>query len=241
MKSNISIIISILCISTQIFPQEDIKVISSDFNSIIIEYTALYDTLKEKLNNQEYLRIDLANGYVPDEQKWGEALVPERSINIGVPSEYGNTIEVLNSSYKEINGKLLPKGKPKIDKGMLVEEYIVGENYSNYLSSEELVSFGEFEIIRGIPTHRFLIRPVKFYPMQSKILLYGKIVFRINFPSNRIVNLQKEDEFLKGSIPNYDVAKYWIKEERRREVKKITTSVLSTGKWVKFETHEEGM
>jgi len=241
MKSNISIIISILCISIQIFPQEDIKVISSDFNSIIIEYTALYDTLKEKLNNQEYLRIDLANGYVPDEQKWGEALVPERSINIGVPSEYGNTIEVLNSSYKEINGKLLPKGKPKIDKGMLVEEYIVGENYSNYLSSEELVSFGEFEIIRGIPTHRFLIKPVKFFPMQNKIVLYRKIVFRINFPSNRIVNLQKEDEFLKGSIPNYDVAKYWIKEERRREVKKITTSVLSTGKWVKFETPEEGM
>ncbi|HSR16615.1 MAG TPA: C25 family peptidase propeptide domain-containing protein, partial [Ignavibacteriaceae bacterium] len=174
MKSNISIIIIILWISIRIFPQEDIKIISTGFNSIVIEYTALYDTLKEKIDNQEFLGINLDNGYIPDEEKWGEAAVPVRSLNIGVPSEYGNTIEVLNSAYKEITGKLLPNGKPRMEKEMLVPEYLVGENYNAYRNDEELVSFGDFEIMRGIPTNNFLIKPVKFYPLENRILIYNK-------------------------------------------------------------------
>jgi hypothetical protein len=240
MKSNISIIIPILWITTRIFPQEDIKIISSDFNSIVIEYTASYDTSILKINNQEFLRLNLENDHFPDGQKWGEAAVPERSLNIGVPSEYGNTIEILNSSFKEINGKLLPVGKPKMDKGMLVPEYVIGENYNNYINSEDLISFGEFEIIRRIPTIRFLIRPVKFYPLQNRIVIYGKILFRINFPPSMRVSRQWEDEFLKLAIPNYDVAKYWIKEAGRG-TKKVASSVLASGKWVKFEAPEEGI
>ncbi|MGE5796730.1 MAG: type IX secretion system sortase PorU, partial [Ignavibacteria bacterium] len=239
MKSNISIIIIILWISIQIYPQEDIKIISSGFNSIVIQYTALYDTLKEKIDNQEFLGINLGNGYIPDEVKWGEAAVPVRSLNIGVPSEFGNTIEVLSSAYKEITGKLLPNGKPKLEKDLLVPEYLIGENYNAFRNDEELVSFGDFEIMRGIPTNNFIIKPVKFYPLENKIIIYNKIIFRINYSANQKIYRGHEDEFLRGSLPNYEVAKFWKID--RKKIRKTAASVLSTGTWVRFEAPEEGI
>jgi hypothetical protein len=120
MKSNISIIFLLFCITSRLFPQKDLNIVSSDFRSIVIEYTASYDTSKIRIDNNEFIRIDLENGFVPDTLNWGEAAVPERSLNIGVPSGLGNTIEVLNSAYKELSGKIIPVGKPTIDKGMLV-------------------------------------------------------------------------------------------------------------------------
>ncbi|HVO74439.1 MAG TPA: type IX secretion system sortase PorU [Ignavibacteriaceae bacterium] len=239
MKSNISIIFLFIWTAIQIYPQDDLKIISSDFNSIVIEYTPLYDTLKEKINNQEFLGIDLTNGYIPDGNKWGEAAVPVRSINIGVPSEFGNTIEILNSSHKEISGKLLPIGKPKLKNDMLVSEYIVGDNYNDYRNDEELVSFGDFEIMRGIPTGNFIVKPVKFYPLENRIVIYNKIIFRINYSPNRKTTRGPEDQFLKGSLPNYEVAKFWKIE--RKKIKKTTVGVLSTGTWVRFEAPDEGI
>lgn len=205
-----------------------------------MEYTASYDTSEVKIDNREFFRIDLENGYIPDGLNWGEAAVPERSIDIGVPSEYGNTIEILNSAYKELSGKIVPVGKPRIDKGILVPEYLIGENYNNYENSEDVVGFGEFEIIRGVPSSRFLIKPVKFFPLQNKIIIYEKILFRINFPPAGINTAAEEDYFSEDVVPNYNVAKYW-KKETRRELKKTAASVLASGKWVKFEAPAEGM
>ena len=114
MKSKISIVF-LLLLSVSLFPQQrDIKVISSNRNSLVIEYTPNYaDSSVVPINNENYIKVGLTNGYIQNSDQWGLPAVPVRVMNVGVPAEYGNTIQILSSSFKEINGKIIPIPRPE--------------------------------------------------------------------------------------------------------------------------------
>ena len=89
--------------------QQDIRILASNQNSIIIEYTPQYvDTSLRKINEQEFRNIGLAYGYVDESTERGTPEVPERRLVVGVPSEFGNSIKVLSSTYRVLNGKVTP-------------------------------------------------------------------------------------------------------------------------------------
>ncbi len=91
----------ILAFSAFLFPQQDIRILASNQSSIIIEYTPQFvDTSIKIVNQQEFRSIGLAFGYVDESIEWGTPEVPERRLVIGVPSEFGNSIKVLSSTYQ---------------------------------------------------------------------------------------------------------------------------------------------
>ena len=97
MKSKISIIILLLCVI--VYPQNDYKILSSDQNSIIIKYTPRYsDTSLITIDNQQFKSIVLDFGVYPEPDSWGLPAIPERRMSLGVPAEFGNTIEVLRTN-----------------------------------------------------------------------------------------------------------------------------------------------
>ncbi len=50
-------------------------------------------------------------------------------MNVGVPSEFGNTIQILSSTFKEINGKIIPIPKPDKYKGVDNVFYEINDKY----------------------------------------------------------------------------------------------------------------
>ncbi len=100
MKSKISVILIVL-LSASLFAQSDIKIISSSRNSLTIEYTPSFsDSSYLSINNENYFNAGLINGYFQNQNNFGMPAVPVRLVNVGVPSEFGNTIQVLSSSFK---------------------------------------------------------------------------------------------------------------------------------------------
>ena len=242
MKSKISIIF-VLLLSVSLFPQQrDIKVISSDRNSLVIEYTPSYaDSSVVPINNENYINVGLVNGYIQDVDQWGLPAIPVRLMNVGVPSEFGNTIQVLSSSFKEINGKIIPIPRPRVSKGIDDFSYELNDKYSDYRNTEELVSFGKYGLTRSVPTQQIIISPVKFFSAQNKIQIYTKIIFRINFSSSQIFSSKPASDFLQDAMVNFSVAKNWTNSNVKLK-KGVFNSVLSTGnKWVRVETTEEGI
>ncbi len=242
MKSRISTIIFLVtCIP--LLAQNDIKIISSDRGSIVIEYTPGYtDTTHIKINNNDYLKIDLEGGFYEKPEDWGMPAIPKRTINIGVPSEYGNTIRVLNTISKEIDAKLAPKPEMVKDKDLNSNIYKISSEYNRYEDKDELVSFGEYGIARGIPVQSIIISPVSYTPSKGSIKIYTQIVFQINFSSNQKITTSAGDNFLSGGILNYNTARSWRSQSNNNRLRKgIVNSVLSSGKWVKFEAPVEGI
>ena len=228
--------------SASIFAQSELRIISSNRNSITVEYSPVYtDSSVVKIQDRDFIKLSIKGGSVPGSEEWGMPAVPISGINVGVPSEFGNTIEILSSSFKKINGMIVPKPKP-VKKGISPSfEYEISSDYNNYDGSAEPVSFGDFGYIRNLPVQTIVIHPVKFDPISQTITMYKTIRFRINFSSGQTASIPADD-FAAGSIINFDQAKYWVQPRKVQSLKKtIFNSVLANGKWVKFEAPEEGI
>ncbi|HKJ80423.1 MAG TPA: type IX secretion system sortase PorU, partial [Ignavibacteriaceae bacterium] len=226
-----------------LFGQNDIQVISSSRNELVVQYTPSYsDTSIVKINNQNYIKVGLRYGIIPEPEDWGMPAVPERIVSVGVPSETGNTVQIISTEYKTLNGNLAPKPEMVKDKQLNKFEYKIKSGYNKYKQNTELVSFGEYGMLRSIPVQVIKISPVVFDPGQSSIKMYTKIIFQINFATNQTIAIKPASSFLSGAIINYGVAKYWSKNENQSRLRKaVVNSVLSSGTWVRFETPAEGI
>ncbi|MEJ2613941.1 MAG: type IX secretion system sortase PorU, partial [Ignavibacteriaceae bacterium] len=234
----------VLIISLPLLARNEIKIISSSRSSLVVAYTPHYgEATHIKINNEDYIKINLPGGYYTNPEDWGKPGVPKIGINVGVPLEYGNTIRVLTSSSKEISGKIAPKPKMLKDKGLNDFVYELKAGYNSYEDKSELVGFGEYGIVRGIPVQTLVISPVSYNPSQNTIKIYTRIVFEVNFSTNQQISSAPADDFLQGAMLNYNVARYWSKDisSRLRKRSSVENSVLNTGKWVKFEAPGEGI
>lgn len=238
MKSKISYLILFFCF-INVFSQKDIKIISSDDKSLTFEFNPiLTDTSFITVNGFEYRKFNFYLGKY-DEFMEGLPAVQKRWINIGVPAETGNSIKVLSYSYSELDGRIVP-----IPKSIEVQEQseFVYEESTKYdqFNIEDIVEFGEYGISRGLKIQTIKIAPVHFNPVNNKIRFYNKIVVRIDFAESQAKNNTVGDEFLTGAVINYNTAKKWIAQQRELGKTTVTNSVLSTGKWYRFEAPEEG-
>ncbi len=224
-----------------LFSQQDVKIISSNFNSLVVEFTPYYyDTTSIKIDNETYTKALFRGGYIQNAQLYGEPAVPVKFINVGVPSEFGNTIEVLSSSFKLIKGELIPKPEIVKVKGVDDNVYKKSETYYNYKSSEELVTFGDYGFARKLKVQSIVIHPVKYDAASRTIKLYTRIVFRINFSANQVVSSKPVSDLLNGALINFNVAKNWT--DNKLSLKKtIINSVLANGTWTRFEAKVEGI
>ncbi len=128
------------------------------------------------------------------------------------------------------------------DKGLNNNIYKISPEYNRYEDKDELVSFGEYGIARGIPVQSIIISPVSYTPSKGSIKIYTQIVFQINFSTNQKLSSVGGDNFLSGGILNYNTARNWRSQSNNNRLRKgIVNSVLSSGKWVKFEAPGEGI
>ncbi|HMN50138.1 MAG TPA: type IX secretion system sortase PorU [Ignavibacteriaceae bacterium] len=241
MKSKIFFIFLLISVS-YLSAQQDVKILSSDFNSATIEYSPLYvDTSFVETDNGKFRKVEILNGEVENLNDWGSPAIPVRKFSFGVPSEFGNTIEVLSSSYKEISGQIIPV--PYVEPDSQFSSYIFkkNSNYSAINTNNELVSFGEFGLLRDVNTQIVKAAPVIFDPSLNKIRIYTKIVFRVNFGNTTSISSKPADDLLNGALINFNVAKYWTIDKSNLKKTAVTKSVLASGKWVRFEAPEEGM
>ncbi|MBK9099619.1 MAG: type IX secretion system sortase PorU [bacterium] len=237
---NSKIFLTLLAFTPILLPQQDYRILSSNQNSIILEFTPQYiDTSSIKIDDQEFRNTNLAFGFYNESALPGTPSIPERRLILGVPSEFGNSIRVLSSTYKIINGKVLPVAKYEKENFLDAVKYEISPEYYNYTDFPELASFGDFGIARGLQVQIIRMFPVKFDVNTNSIRLYSKIVIQIDYGNAQVSGQKTEDEILKYSVINYDAAKYWVKDNRR--LSKITNSVLANGQWVRFEAPEEGI
>jgi len=240
MKSIISII-SFLILYLPVFANQDLKVINSDKNSIIIEFIPSYDdTSLVSIGNQKYIKVSFFDGFLDKPESFGSPAIQMKRISIGVPSEFGNTIQVISSDYKDLKGNISPIPRMVIKNGLTDYVYEINEKY-NAPQNTELISFGDFGISRGIPVQMINLFPVHLDPESQRIRLYTRIVFKVNYSAVRNENNTIiEDDLLDGSIINYSTARNWVKKNSSLS-KVAVNSVLAEGRWFRFEALQEGI
>ena len=235
MKSKLFIVVLFFLFLDTITAKEEIRVISSNQSSLTIEYSPNYSEVrKETIDGNTYLSVpfDGADGFSND--LIGKIFLMHKNIQIGVPSEFGNTIQVISTQHSIITGKIAPV---RGDKNISRQEIAKAEQS---FQNQELVSFGEFGYSRDFPLQSILVAPVQYNPETDEIMLYSKIVFRVNF--GKVVNNTKtvENKNLSKIIPNYNIAKNWGKENSVLN-KSNPNSTKLIGTWYRFKAPNEGI
>ncbi|MCX6174286.1 MAG: type IX secretion system sortase PorU [Ignavibacteriales bacterium] len=218
---------------------QDLRILSSDRSSIVIEYRPIYkDTLTISVSGNSFKKLNLLGGFIENITKSGLPQIPVREINVGVPSELGNTIQILSADYSTLNGQYVPVPQLQKDSISYVENYIVSDKYSNF-SAPDIAAFGEYGLFRNLPVQSIKIHPVIFDVSSNVIKIYKKIVLKISFapsPSNRELI---QDNTFQSIVLNWEIAKNWGISEKK--ILKTSASVLAAGDWFRFEAPDEGI
>lgn len=216
---------------------QDIKIISSNPSNLVFEYRPIVsDTLFHIINGEKFVELKIPATFIENLFETGKTQIPVREINIGVPSEFGNTIQILSSDYSVLSGKYILNPEFRKDSSSITPDILQSQiNDFNY----ETVSFGEFGFIRSLPVQSIKLYPVQYDPVNNQIKVYKRIVVSINY-SRTVSNTEiiKED-FLERAVINWEVAKKWGVKTDSRLAK--TTAILTAGPWYRFEAAEEGI
>ena len=223
------------------FAKKDFKILSSNTNSITIEYTPFVSNQQEiTLSNTKYIDFELLNGVFTSEYKSGEPSIQTRIFNIGVPTEFGNNIKIVSTSYKKVSGKLKPFPEMEKNNELPSYNYLESENYNNYIN-KELVTFGEYGLVRDLPVQNIHVNPIQYYPMKQEIIIYNKIIFRVDFLQTKSSGTVENSDITKNLVLNNSVANNWGKKQNLDKQKTTINSVLSTGDWYRFEAPKESI
>lgn len=226
-------VVFILIFQVIVYSQQDAVIHSSSSSHLIFEYKPVFtDTSVSILNGYEFRSVGIAHAFyetlIP-----GKPAIPFRKLMVGVPDEFGTQITVLSATYKKVSGNLMPLQRVRDE----VDERIVPSVAP--IDDYEAVRFGEYVMIGDLPVQSVLVAPVRF--SSGGIELLESIVVRISFPPSS-GRFGEFDQVAALTVLNYPVARNWYRPATQGLRKGgVKNSVLSAGKWFRFEATEEGI
>ena len=233
----------ILCALFTLHAQQDFKIVESTTQKVVVSYSPVYlDTTYKAIDGNDYRIVQILNGEFLHAEKSGYPQIPSRSFQIGVPDNKGNRITIRSISTKEIIGTVLPF--PKMVKNLANEKqsFIKSDVYnsSNVFPGSIIYENGSGSV-RNLPVITVTINAARYNPKESKITLITNVEFEITFPKINLTSHAVADQFLSDVVINGNAAQNFITTKQAKVKTGSTSSVLATGKWVRFEAKTEGM
>ena len=91
---------------------QEIKVISSNSSFLLFEYSPTFFRYNYIcLIEWKFIRLLIPGTYTLKDNSINKYSLPVKQVNVGIPSEFGNTISIVNSEYSYLQGILLPGEK----------------------------------------------------------------------------------------------------------------------------------
>lgn len=229
---------------------QDYKIIASNSNYIEFEYyPAAVNTQKLSVNGENFSVYEFQYGLDKPITMGGSPDLKYRSFSVFMPSENGNTVQVIDYDVKEeqnVNIAPVPQValfNPNIRSfENIYYQYNKSAEYSqNKFLPESFVSLTSVGPLRDAVTGNVVIYPFQFNPVTRSVKFYSRIRIRVTFgespvPLNR-PRSKEEVSLLSGSGINYSSAASWVNPKYRSAFKDrlVTNSVLSSGDWYKIE------
>jgi hypothetical protein len=243
------LLVSLASGGTSIGFGKDVQILQSDDKGITLEFTPQYlrlDTLA--IGGRVYTDFRFLGATSSGPENVGQPDLKHRILSIGFPSEVGNSVDLIGAENEEVRNVVLPPVPRFVrDGSSFGANRLYEENGEAYRKSQflpaSIVGLGRIGHSRSMITGTINIYPIQYNPASGVVRKYTKIVLRINFGSGaRRASKPVQDDLLKSSILNYDVAKQWsVESPRVQGTTGIINSVLASGDWYRIEVKDDGI
>jgi len=231
------ITLSLLALTAYAQPGPDVRVLSEDARSIVIEFVPVFSTGTVVADDgKDYVRFGFQNSLIqPGEQ--GSPILLYRAVLIHLPARQF-TLQIVAADYSDRSGVRAathPTFKTEKEFGLL-PVYTAPKN--KFMSSEfapsEIAELDDVGESRGL-----ILGTLKLYPLQVSVgrsiaRVYGRIVVRIEFAGG--ATGLPGSIFLKNEFPSSLLA-----ATARQARRAVSDSPLAQGEWYKMEVKESGI
>ncbi|MFA7287874.1 MAG: type IX secretion system sortase PorU [Melioribacteraceae bacterium] len=226
-------------ISAQVLSAQDVRILSSNSNSITIEFTpVVIDTQIINSPLGKFYKFTISNSFIDNRLEFGLPGILKRELNIGVPSAI-NSISIVSAEYSTLIGSLAPKPFLKNTNGFSEYDYRTVPEYYNQLSSAP-VEFGDFGLVRELKVQTINFFPINFDPSTNQIKIYKRIVVTITFDQSVGIYTEISEKEKNSSILNWDVAKKWG-EAKSGDFRLLKTNSIFSSAIYRFLAPDEGI
>jgi len=241
---------STVLVTAGVAPQlyQDVRILSSDESGVTFEYIPDFFPPRTFSGSQgTFLDFNFYGGVSLTLDQAGRPNLRYRTLLLGLPSEKGISVEVIGSEYEDIRGvSVVPVPRVTEDDSGFGGVRNYEQDPQTYNLHEfipaAIAQLGTIGYSRNALVGTVLLYPVKFNPGERVVRRYRKIVVRVNFgPAGARVGKPVEDEFLRASILNYDVARQWHREPSRLQKSEVINSVLASGDWYRISVVSDGI
>lgn len=231
----------------------DVKIIETNSNYVILEFTPIFDTLKTINKGLEEFSILKFNDCIFSGSKnAGYPDIASRNITIGLPAVEGNSVEILSDGFETLNNiNYLPSASHSRSKDSIGfnADYVKNENgyKKNSFYPENIVELMNVGIARENILGTLRIYPLQYNPVTKQLKKYSVIRVKIYFGINKTVkantasSIAKKNNLLKNLIVNYDQSSGWTYTPQYNKITSVKNSVLNSGTWYKIEIDEDGI
>ncbi len=197
-----------------------IQVLKSDASGIEFIYTLDYKK-QPVIEFGEYLEPGMPN-------------LPTQSVFIGVPAGAKVSLEILDYSKEVIDTEISQVKSPWVRDSSVYRVYKL-----NKFLPEKLVEIVEHRHFRSQEYVKLRISPLRYNPLQKKLLCYKKIRVRVTFKGGRgqYVNEGEFERILRKTLLNYNEAKKF--RIPRRKIKGV--KLPKSQEWLKIKIIDEGI
>lgn len=237
-KNQDAIISNTQSVSTKVNQTIDYKIISSDSKGIELEYVPVYDNDINAINTSS----DVSHPGAPE--------VSYRSFPIFLPSENGNSIEIIDIQYEDVyNVDIQPVPRLKRGKESITEfEYLRDDKVyqQNKFYPEKSTNLEYSGIFREKYLGNLKVYPIIYNPVSKSVKKIKYLRVKINFvssPQMMKTALSKEEKsFLRNLTLNWKVSMNWsVDKKPGYSAPAPFNSALSSGDFYKIEIKETGM
>jgi len=234
---------AIVCNNFSFAQENDVKILQSGLDGIVIEYHPIYSPpMKVASIGNEFVRYDFTRSIIKEQQLPGSPEIRIRSLLIRFPGVKNNSVEILNADYEEIPNILLSP-VPNFQSGEVDPVPVYFSNPDAYRISEyvpeEVGSLENVGEVRGGFFGDLRISPLQYNAAQRLLKKYNRLVVRVNFgpaeePMKRI-EVQRGIALNDKAFGAYQPAVLSMRKAS------LQNSVLSSGSWYRFSISEDGM
>jgi hypothetical protein len=227
-----------------------IRLLQSDESGVTIEFIPRYvGGRTHQTGDMLYADYDFDGSVSLGPAHRGEPNLRYAAILVGLPTQKGNSVEIVGADYEEIrNVRVAPV--PTYAQSDTGAEYL--RTYTekpdayrlNQLTPSKIAELVEQGVFRDNIVSNLHVTPVQYNAASGVLRKYSRMVIKVRFGSPSIVGGQQPeagDDLLRGLMINYDVAAKWKAARPARIAKVTANSVLASGDWYRIEVKDEGI
>jgi hypothetical protein len=222
-------------------PGPDVRVVSEDARSLVVELTASVSTRQVLANDgRTYARFDF-QGAIPEQGKEGSPYISYRALLIDLPARQYR-LEVVASDFKELPGlrfAAFPKYQRDKELGAVAVNVPPREEFmtAGFLP-QTIAQLADVGGSRGLILGTLKLFPVQVSPATGVARIYSRIVVRIEF-TGAAAATQPASLFLKSRFPS-NALRSRVQRLAKRGAD-VGDSPLAQGDWYKMEVKQTGI